>query len=904
MNFTTFSVETTNVFPIANTVKGGQLITEFNLRSRESVATDPEVKYMIGPSYTHSMDDFKISLQQDELNNDISTTVLQISSGKCVLNGHFVENLAPMLIDISIANSDNNRADLGQSKIKGKCCVGLRAMYSTEATIAGSIKAENSNDMYEGIQVVILPANEFKLPSDTPNDQSQVTAHLKLGEFIYQNGQIVKSSVVQNADKIKNIDGSRIANIDNILSNEYISKSNLDPHKLYVFASKQSDTSEKLEDTWCSAIDSLMVWDSSPTESTNNPNLKAARFTTDAITGQTQLLIPHKQVDGMTNTNGDKTYYQPVTLNMPAADYILNTPGTVTSKYTQHIKKLNDKVNRIYDLNKLTGKLIGIVDSLELDANGSPILPKVNSSWNYGDYILVLNDSSVEGTYDSTVTSPATMYVVSPGQVTSTKYVDSINKSNAEFNTIPPSSGKFAALTGMFLGTEITDSTETPNTTQPDVYNEYWGLDSTAISGRSKIDYFIYQKTDENEVITDRYYYAVDQTEGKTLKGPVIVTAEIPYAGEDLIGGFKNVSSDKLDAGYVRLDENGNLYLVDYSLLRSGVLAYQLGEDYTSSTGSDNAQIQQELDDYVNDRVAFANSAHLEKANQTNSSTLADVINVTIQLEPSETASEIIIKDIDSRFNTSVYLHINGTADSNTTVRIKNCQKLRIDSNVGGAVNNKPNIILENCSLYYDPSVLDMISNISGLSLWYEQYSDTDPNLLVNGMTVQALDAPIVADNLDYWSTATPNDNHMRYALQSITFGSNGNIIGFGLYVQNSTTANIQEGRSILVSAFEIPQGSSLSYPVSKLTKSMKLSGSFITAYPTSNNSNTVYQVIETMFTAYSGTYQSDDTVSKGTISFSLNTFTTENVEGISISTPIDGWDSTSYHIFTGGALT
>ena len=65
-------------------------------------------------------------------------------------------------------------------KLSGNLCIGIRAMYSTEATMAGAIMVENDKNMYEGIQVVILPESEFKLPIDVPEDVNSVTAHLKL----------------------------------------------------------------------------------------------------------------------------------------------------------------------------------------------------------------------------------------------------------------------------------------------------------------------------------------------------------------------------------------------------------------------------------------------------------------------------------------------------------------------------------------------------------------------------------------------------------------------------------------------------------------------------------------------------------------------------------------------------
>ena len=55
MNISKFPVMSTNLFPATNSTAGGQLITEFNLKSRETVGTDPTVEYKIGPSYTHSI---------------------------------------------------------------------------------------------------------------------------------------------------------------------------------------------------------------------------------------------------------------------------------------------------------------------------------------------------------------------------------------------------------------------------------------------------------------------------------------------------------------------------------------------------------------------------------------------------------------------------------------------------------------------------------------------------------------------------------------------------------------------------------------------------------------------------------------------------------------------------------
>lgn len=878
MNFKTFSVNTTNIFPIANTTKGGQLVTEFNLKSRESVATDPNVKYTYGPSYTHGQDDFAIGTATDsETGTSISTTILQISQGRCVLNGHFVENLVDMQIDIVQANAQAKK--LGQSLIQGVCCVGLKAMYSTEVNIAGSLQAENNDtDLYEGVQVVILPVAEFKLPSDVPDNQNEVTAHLKLGTFTYNNG-IIKSSISQNKDKIKNIDGSRIYNIDSLLSKQYISKANLDPHKLYTFATKNVDDSSDLQDTWCDSTDSLMVWDSSPqeeklTNTSNNP--KEASFKIDSSTEQIKLVVPHKQIDGMRNTHGEATYYVPKTLNIPVADYDNSTPGTVSSSFIKIIKKIDDKVKNLYSNNKekvTQGNLIGVINVLDADNS----LPIINKSWAIGDYILVVQDTLVGSSADSE-RDPSTMYIVTPGYVKTVKYI------------ADPSS-----LSGMCVGTVSgTDPGETKDTPS------YFDFSIEEYRGIPNKDYLVYVYVNPETNASTKFYYQIATSSGNDWSEPIMLTASIPYATEDLVGGFKNVPDDAIDEGYIKIDENGHLILLDYSLLRSGTLAYQLGEDYTSPSGITNEAIQDELNDYVNDRVAFANSTQRAKKG-----TSSNVIDITLNLSKEEEESTITIQNIDSRFNTCVYLHIAGTeVDSNTIINIVNCEKIRIDSNIGGVNGNKPRINLYNSCLYYDSGVLGTLNSISGLSLWYEKYENTDPDILVNNMTVQAVNSPIIAESTDFWATDTPNDNHFRYALQSVTYGKDGNIIGFGIYINNSTTSNIMDGRSIYVSDFTIPQGSALTYPENRVTNKLKISGAFVTSYATIlEDGTTGYQVIETMFSAVTGTYDGES-IEKGVISFSVNANKVYGtVYGITPGDPIDAWDSGAYHVFTGGAL-
>ena len=142
MHFPTFAVASTNIFPLVNSTKGGQLVTEYNLRSREMVGTDPDITYEVGPSYTHGQSDFAVSLLSDMEAPEYSdketysigqyvtynsvtyvcidaivkpepfdsanwivvssaSSILQIAPGRAVINGHYVETLAPMIVDLA-----------------------------------------------------------------------------------------------------------------------------------------------------------------------------------------------------------------------------------------------------------------------------------------------------------------------------------------------------------------------------------------------------------------------------------------------------------------------------------------------------------------------------------------------------------------------------------------------------------------------------------------------------------------------------------------------------------------------------------------------------------------------------------------------------------------------------------
>lgn len=871
MNLSVFPVASTNIFPLANDTKNsGQLMTEYNLTSRESVGTWESVNYRIGPSYCHSQRDFKVTQQSDGAGGITSTSILEITEGRAVVNGHFLEVLAPIAIDMLDLNA---RAKLeGTEPLKGRLCIGLRAMYSTLPTMAGAMMINNRDEMYEGVQVVILPKEKFKLPVDVPNQRDKVTAHLKLAEFNFINGSI--NTVVDNyPERIQYVSSERIANINKLISNMYVSKLGLNPKKLYVFSGKGTDPKTGM-DTWCESQDSLMVWDVNPRLTTQKQTVREAMFEINTK-GKTQLHLPHKQVDGMTDTSGKAQYYEDKMIELPLANFSAGTSGTVDKNYTNHIKDIIQKFNHVMRLPN--GKQVGyleVLDDREAD------LPPINPSWNVGDYILINQDNTLDISTDG-VKPPAVMYVVLPGIVSKYKFVKSVQNSTA----VP------SELKGIELDADTRTADEEVNTSDSEIYNQYFDM-TYEYRGIPNADYFLITKIIDDKNFTC-YYFTPSEVGVRQYSEPVWVTGEIPFAQEDVIGGFYNVPESSLDNGYVVRNADGHLQLLDYGLLRSGTLAYQLGEDFKTVEGISASEIQQALDDYVNKRVAFANNNHMDKADD------PLIINVTINISEEEEEQTITLHEIDSRFNTCVYLHITGKATENCTINIADCQKIRIDSNIGGS----PKINLYRSCLYYDSNILESLNEIENISFWYQKYNDDDPNLIVDNMTIRETDAPVIPDDLDYWNEKVPNDNHFMFALQSITFNGSGEIVGCGVYVKNETSANISEGKSVITSKFSLPQGAGLNYPRNRMTKQIKVSGSFVNAYPV--DSPTGYMILDTNFSLLTEAYDSYSTEKtvEGTVAFFVDAQIVDNIVGLPVGTPIDAWESNAFHYFVGSTI-
>lgn len=890
MNVKAFSVAATNLFPAANTDKGSQLVTEFNLRSRESVSGPESVKYMYGPSYTHSESDFYVSTPNSALNTSFFdttspvATALTIQPGRAIVNGYYVESLVPLVIDMLDVNAQAQEA--GSAQLNGKLAIGLKIMFSTEDTMIGSILTEDENDeYYEGVQVVIVPEDQLRLPTTVykvgpetidcglEENQHLVNMDILLAKFTYINGSI---SVVTNnyPAKCQSMPASRIGSIDDIIPETYVKKSGLNPKRLYTFAGKGTDPNTG-ESTWCDSTDSLMIWDNNPKFTSYAPADSEAVFRTmENDPDKVKLVLPHKQVDGMTDGEGNPQYYASKVIDIPAADWGTNTPGMVTKYYTQSIKAINDKINGFYQLTN--GKQRAFLDSLTDVAD----LPNLDPSWDVGDYVLVSKDSTIISDLNDTLnlTPPSTLYIVLPGTVTE----------------IGDATG--SAPDGVCLDTAVQEFDPDPNSHQTDNKN-WWDISSGKYKGVVGHDYFTLKLANSPNTYVYFYYPVAATNDLKSYSNPIQLTGQYPFATEQMTGGFLNAPDSYTDAGYVYLDDYGHLRLRDYALLRSGTLAYQLGEDYTIEAGLTLDEIQAELDEFVNQRIAFPTAAQSLTSNP-------NMISITMTLpEDSEEAPGTLeISGLDSRFNTAVCINIYGVATNYTTINVSDCAKVKIN-----IIEGTPIVNLYRSCLYYDAGTLGKLSYIADMSLWYEKLEAGDPDLVVEGMTVRAVaDTEVYYnDEVDYnvvssefWTADTPNDNHFMVALQSITFGSNGIITGCGVLVRNDSTSNITEGRALFHDTFVLPQGPALYYPTTRLNQAVKVTGRFISAYPTSSPDG--YIVQETDFSISTPYYTSIGQVrGEGEAAFLTNAYLME----IPNPTDIAVWEPNSFHHFSGTTL-
>ena len=747
-----------------------------------------------------------------------------------------------MIIDLALANAQ--LAKLSQEPLLGELVVGIKSYYSTESTMSGSMLVENEDDTYTGVQLVIEKKENFKTPKDSPVDRSQVTADLKLADFIYINGTINPQAIVQNKYKVSYINSDRINNISEVLDENFISKKTLNPDKLYTFSGQGPDVGK---DTWCDSTGGLMVWDADPNRIylDYNPNDAFPQATfTSSYDGSVHLIVPHQQIDEAKNFSGANKYFPPRDIKLPKANYLSGSSGTVDAEYTKVIRNLADSVNSLKQ--SPAGNMLLWLDTKDEDYE-MPTIPA--TGWEIGDYLFVREDYTARTSEDEGA-APATMYKILPGNVQGLTYSSTLPTGvrlgdtsvvlwSGDEPSLQEDALEYAAVfyntsehyhAGDFVAYEKGTYRCKGNTTG--VWDETkWDLvladnvntmfNYATFKGNLNKDYFevAYHNTEDDYI--KMFYYVVSAATPRTWSDYILITGGIPLANVDQVGGFYNTDPSATDGGYVTLDDSGRLKLIDYELLRSGALAYQLGEDYKTATNLTTDAIQEELDEYVNNRVAFSFNPEVSQ--------LPHMIHVYITL-PEETPTEetvepvqVNIYNIDSRFGAAVCLHILGEANAYTVINIIDCGKIKIDSNIAGT----PVINIVRSCIYYDADVFDYIRNCDALNtrptgstgftditLWYDQFTETDPLLLVNGMEVSQPDAPMTSHDIAFWDEDNPNDNHYSYALRSISFAGNGDIVGCSIYVaDNSTATNVTSGRAIIGDTFKLPQGTELSYP-------------------------------------------------------------------------------------------
>lgn len=1156
MQFIEFPVSATNIFPLSNSTAGGQILTEFNIRSRETVATDPTIEYKVGPSYAHSEQDFAISCLADGAS--IPSTAIQIQPGRAIVNGHYVELLTPIVIDLATVNF--KAAQEGVAPLKGDLAIGLVMMYSTYTTLAASALPENADGYYEGVRVVIVPEADVKRPIDVPKQaqMEDVNMHLLLGKFTFFNGTV--SNVHQDEDKLRVFDASRVGNLSNSLSSEYVSKVGLDPNSFYVFAGKGTLDDK---DTWCAAQDSLMVWDTHPQLLPDIATSDVAHFeynklygaSGDVVSGATELVVPHKQIDYAVDEQGRRVYFPDKRYAIPNATFSPGSGGVVSPAYTKRILHIEEKLNQIYrlpngvmrkyltqltidphdtskygedgalpeipigegsvqplDIDTVIQQIISTINEVSSDIStscgsvetvigtlnqvvanlgdsaglasrcddtandiastlnnvysaldslvtgGSPsgalaacieyldsaltelrkstpnvsvaeddistakgilsndVVGTVGTSytqvgqcyqdlvkndglisklenlrteisteqdsvgtaitalrsiigtasqsgtlqycitklgqvvttisslsdtitqyidqevqrrldeqtvlketvWSPGDYVLVAQDATQPVRSDGTY--PSTMYVVNYGQIETVTSAGSlsitINEDDADKykkldlfrHKVPVSPINLAGGVELEYNT-IVNETPTPT----DITN----LNFTQYYGAVKKDYFVmhyekenYQTIDGQEVLVSKTYTNFFYTPSSTkleltyALPPILVTGGVPIATTEAVGGFIATPEDAYGNGYVTVDPNGHLRVVDYNYLVMGLRAQQLEVDVEVGSGLDISAIQTSLDDSVNDRICYPNDDQraISDANNRDPNSILLTLDV-----PSVTEESVIhIHDIGTRAGGYLYVKILGSATSATTIIFENCDKLRIDDTIIG----QPNIVLKNVNLYYSSNVLDKagahssvstITGIENLKLWYERdYNDSSsPDLQVDGMTVTLLSNIENTSTFDPWSADYPNDNHYSYALRSITFAGDGSIIGARLLVSDDSTPNVVEvGKTISRANFTLPQNSGLSYPSTKLTRRIKIVGSFVSSYWSTSNSK--YVMKETNFSALTSTAMSS---TPGSIAFCTNTYLVSSIIGVGANETIDCWALHTLNIFQGGAI-
>ena len=1011
---TPFSANSTNIFPIANSTTGGQLLTEYNLKSRESVGTNSAITYPCGLSYAHGESDFALAAV------DGNSSQIKVNAGRAVVDGHFIESLAPVYVDIAALNSNAAEQDM-DTTLTGKFYVGLRIIYSTDTTMWGAILPEHqldgsvtvwtsdgttvASDYFAGVQLVI--GHNLITPVDSPTDRNNVNCHLILGWFNYKSGKVIQ--VTQNPNKLSMYDSSRIYDLRNALNNEgVLIKPTVDPNMLYVYSPKTENGDVP---GWCKAASALMIWDKEDNLETNK--VPIADYTPIGTAGEAEfkqftngvgLVVPHKPVDG-TCTWKDKVYA------LPNANYATGAAGVVTKAYTDKIKAIGKDISYIKQSGVINGKFRMLYDTMNWSTTNSSQrdnLPAViPTGWQIGDYVLVRNDYTVA---DSS--GVATMYVIEGGLVTELKdgsatkpttstttyhgnlsttgpYTmsgnvtipahdvtvssDSQAVSFSPFNTSISSgtlslreSGSSTSGTTYDIGSSATsalygEATATLQNTQVHIGNQTNNslsgnitLNDTVVSLKvptvepaelmtlnialSVIDPYptpaeVLTKANEeassplagrlgdyvkvvitwtDDETTETRYYEVKTIGTITWSAPIQLSAPLQIATESLIGGFYNIdpsSVDSLGQGYVYADDDGHLRIADFDILAGRTLAYALNYDWRSSSGLDRETLQQELDDYINNRVAFPINATDPGLYSLSSSY---VINIVINLSLADDTGDtpLYIHNIDSRFNTAIHITFTGTVGENTKICILDCPRVIIDSeSTPDEILSK--IYVKRCGLYYDANLLDQISIGSpfeidntgaNIQLW-----TLDPNLSIADNVVTYLGSPTAysIESEVIGTDAIATDVHINYYVQGIAFDTSCNIIGMTMAIaDNINVGNMNSGTSdvtyLFGTAFTLPQTPAFNIPETKFIRSIRIDGTYMSMY---NIQGTTDYVVKTNnICIYTGSYDAlNSVVANGQLVFKSDVSRLPMSGDLAGSSPIDATDNGAWHIICGG---
>lgn len=729
--FSRFLKGTSALFPAANDTSGGQLLTEYNLISRYRVDGDMNAPFECGPSYTRGKDDFELSSSY--------SSVLKVAPGAAIVNGYFIRSELDIEFDMT---------DAGLSLLSGALAIGLKTKFSSEISTQDSIMTDSTSIYYTGLNFVIMPVSEVKLPSSA-GSADEVTMDLLLGTFDYIGGSI--SNIVNNDNKVAYIDSARIktASSDSEGSSAvYPPVPQYAPNQMYVLCPYQDNKGNWMY--WENVSSKLLDWD---------------KYNPDAGESTCSLIVPQVNPHDSINEND----LRKVTISLPAADYEKGKAGVITKTIIDVIKQFQATSNDISSwLNPATSEENRMIAYLPyIDSIDQVISVKTDlEASDYGRYVLVGLDNT-QSTLDGG-RAPSTMYIVNKEAI-------------------------------------VVEGQENPE----------W-----------------------------RYFISME---------PVFLSAAIPYATPDIVGGFKSIdlegdAAQYTDRGYIFLDAEGHLRLRDYALLRSGLLAYALTQDFEESESVTAAGLQESLDNYVNDRILMPKA---------DGSKDISVTIPSITSESPETASIVTLRNIDARFGSTLHLHLESVSDANVGINIQSCERIIIY--VSGTT--RCSIYIEDSEVFYNLSLIQYSSlSFNNVKFWYDDsYDDVtgmaDQHIYVDDTNTVYFD-PVEGDRAwadlsSYYLSTSSLDYHVQYGPHHVKFDKNGQIEEIGLSFLGTFTSEYLEKvqSSLVVGDFYLPSVPNFTIPVGRLYSRLSFSGDLNTVYQTDD----VYTFIHSEMSAFCG---------------------------------------------------